>query len=370
MAETNYVMMLTSFLVVGLLGLAFIGAITSANASVTSTISVFNESLASYGAFMANTLAFQPLAVFSSVHTRNETISPSSYSLGTDADTGDDTVTFSGVTQASTLELVAPHANMAAYYPFTSNSPLALDGANGLNNATKNSVSWSSDGKYGGGIVFNDTAGYMNKTNTPSLNLTKNATFIVWAKLANRTNGHSFIEKPTYHQQYEFAIASDSKLALNWRAPDIQTMSSDTALDNATYIGSWHMFAVSVNCNTGEATFYIDAVSDGIKSFNSSQCIGDAAAYTTGELRLGMRSTDQTNNFTGSMDEVRIYNRALSAAEIKEQYDAYAGSPYKADYTYLPSGSVQGTDSVLLYLIPTFVLIALLFMFWKTANGE
>ena len=77
-------------------------------------------------------------------------------------------------------------------------------------------------------------------------------------------------------------------------------------------IGQWSFVAVTLNGTT--LTFYVNNVS------NSLTTAGTPNA-SAGTIYIG----DFGNagyHFNGSIDDVRIYNRALSAAEIKAIYDA------------------------------------------------
>jgi len=214
--------------------------------------------------------------------------------------------------------------SQAGYWKFDVNGS-ALDSSGNGNNGTVSGPVFTTDGKFGGAYIFDGYGDYIQAAYSPSLNITGNMTISLWAKI-NKNISLVFVNKPTYHQQYAFGVEADGKLSMNWRAPDVQAGSADTPLPSS-YIGAWHMYSVVVNCSgavNGIMTFYIDGIANGSRSFNVNQCIGAVSSYTTGALRIGMRSTDQSNNFTGSMDEVRIYNRPLSAAEIQ---DIYTQSP-------------------------------------------
>ena len=61
---------------------------------------------------------------------------------------------------------------------------------------------------------------------------------------------------------------------------------------------------------------------DGVIIANSSTAIS-GIAYQTGDLlKIGRRSAENQSYFAGLIDDVRIYNRALSDAEIKAIYEA------------------------------------------------
>ena len=80
--------------------------------------------------------------------------------------------------------------------------------------------------------------------------------------------------------------------------------------------GEWHHAALVVlegaNLRVPNATLYIDGRADGVNA-------GDDDLYnlTPGEdVSIGRRATSNDRFFPGSIDEVRIFDRALSAAEV------------------------------------------------------
>ena len=68
-----------------------------------------------------------------------------------------------------------------------------------------------------------------------------------------------------------------------------------------------------VTKKSGVVTVYLNGVSDG----SASQTIESA----TGITRIGINKDGSTSPFGGLIDEVRVYNRALSPAEIKRLYN-------------------------------------------------
>ncbi|MBI3413200.1 MAG: LamG domain-containing protein [Candidatus Aenigmarchaeota archaeon] len=87
--------------------------------------------------------------------------------------------------------------------------------------------------------------------------------------------------------------------------------------------GTWHFFAFTANNNTGTSAINIDGI---------ERCTGPANAFTqvAKPLMIGGRSS---NPFSGIIDEVKIYNRALLPAEIKFLYGIKTGdSALVVDY--------------------------------------
>ena len=96
--------------------------------------------------------------------------------------------------------------------------------------------------------------------------------------------------------------------------------------------GNWHHIVVTVSNNT--AAIYVDGSSAGGGSLTYA---GSSSAFG-----IGMVPTD--GFFTGSMDDIRIFNRALSAAEISQFYSVgQATGSYTLTVSDVGSGTVTGT---------------------------
>lgn len=68
--------------------------------------------------------------------------------------------------------------------------------------------------------------------------------------------------------------------------------------------------------NNVRADLYLDGA-----LYANSTTVVDAWHYNgTGDVNIGRRS-DNANYFTGQIDDVRVYNRALSAAEVLTLYN-------------------------------------------------
>jgi len=88
--------------------------------------------------------------------------------------------------------------------------------------------------------------------------------------------------------------------------------SSDTVGNN-----EWHHIVYLRDNTNKRVTFYIDGVQD---SGGWQTYIDSAVASSNNPLRLG-ESASGSQFFDGKLDDVRIYNRALSADEITQLYN-------------------------------------------------
>ncbi|MFB3092022.1 MAG: LamG domain-containing protein [Dehalococcoidia bacterium] len=77
----------------------------------------------------------------------------------------------------------------------------------------------------------------------------------------------------------------------------------------------WNHVAVTYSKTTGLATLYVNGVSV------ASKDVGSFTPQTSTQLHIGRRMSDGYS-FSGLIDEIAIYSRALTAAEIKAIYDA------------------------------------------------
>jgi hypothetical protein len=79
---------------------------------------------------------------------------------------------------------------------------------------------------------------------------------------------------------------------------------------------NWHHVAFTYLALTRVATLYVDGASNGV-----SEALGSAMANTTAQVMVADRELDENHAYLKAyLDETRIYNRALTADEIKQLY--------------------------------------------------
>jgi hypothetical protein len=84
------------------------------------------------------------------------------------------------------------------------------------------------------------------------------------------------------------------------------------------YDTNWHHAVATRNSNT--LTLYVDGV---VQNTNTTFFTGKS--YNSGAVReIGRRGVD-SRTFNGTIDEVKIYNRSLSASEVKAEYNRKLG---------------------------------------------
>jgi fibronectin-binding autotransporter adhesin len=96
--------------------------------------------------------------------------------------------------------------------------------------------------------------------------------------------------------------------------------------------GQWHQVMLTWNTAAGsDQTYYVDGVADG------TQTAGAAWGFDNRQLEIGKSHDDYWKRFNGLMDDVYVFNRALSADEAGLFYSVSSGTVASVDY--LPDAS-------------------------------
>lgn len=186
-----------------------------------------------------------------------------------------------------------------------SNTQSLLDLTNN-NTITSTSLSYATDGS----SYFNGTGDYLNCGNAPSLQLSTAVTISAWVKPYTITSYGNIVAK-NGNLGYRCRINNDNSLW--WYVSGNYCASSAGLVPNNT----WSYITL-----TGDGT--------GLRGFvNGASVCSSANAYaptaaSSGDLYVGCVSIG-AELFNGQIGDVKIYNRALSAAEVKQNFNALRG---------------------------------------------
>ncbi|HUC01691.1 MAG TPA: LamG-like jellyroll fold domain-containing protein [Candidatus Paceibacterota bacterium] len=164
-------------------------------------------------------------------------------------------------------------------------------------------------GSYAG--AFDGSSTYLANTgNNPALVLTNAMTLVAWVKVnASGTDMKVISKRPSYVLTVFSNNIPETEIFIGGTSKDTRSASGGTTLVN----GVWYQLAGTYNGST--LTTYVNGVLDRQISVSGTM---DSTAYV---LDLG-KTADGTNaNFNGLIDDARVYNRALSAAEIAALYN-------------------------------------------------
>jgi uncharacterized protein (TIGR02145 family) len=247
----------------------------------------------------------------------------------------------------------SPLGSYAGYWKFDEGyGTTTFDNSINKNNGTISGAVWTNNGKFGKALGFNGSSSYVDVGHNASLEMgTHDISISAWIK-TNSTSDQAIIYKgggdPTdegYFFWY-YPTNGDLRFYLSDGATRIYPDSDDNLNIND---GNWHHVVVSVN-RSGSVIFYKDGRSVG--SFDiSSSFVGTDITNSGVNLDIGWVPAMV---FNGLIDEVKIYPFALTADEVKMEYNQgkaiVMGSV--SDTSGLAGGSVASNSASAAYCIP------------------
>lgn len=185
----------------------------------------------------------------------------------------------------------------------------------GRNNGTCSGTTcptWNEgNGSVGGGYYF-DGGDYVNINGSveddPDL-----LTISLWAKWKAGSNDAVFGHRNSTTELIQIAITSSTTAIFQLR-------SSGNSLKTITYTGDtskWHYYVGILDVASNSHKFYVDGVLVGTDTTNFGSKTFNSNKQTIGASNDGNYNFD----FNGAIDEVRIYNRSLSASEVLDLYN-------------------------------------------------
>src|SRR5439155_665278 len=189
--------------------------------------------------------------------------------------------------------------------------------ASGNNNAgTVSGATWTTAGRYGSALVFDGTSANVTVANSASLRLTAGMTLEAWVyPTVAPTGWRAVIDK---NVDGYYLMASSSPNNRPTVGGTFTAGNQNTVGPSGLAVATWTHLAATFDGAT--VRLYVNGVQV------ASQAQTAPLAATTGALQIGADGYTG-ENFAGRIDEVRIYNRALSAAEIQTDMNTAVGPP-------------------------------------------
>ena len=216
----------------------------------------------------------------------------------------------------------APSALVAAYN-FNQGSGTVLNDVtgNGNHGTLANGPVWTSAGKYGGALTFDGSNDIVTIAHSSSLNLTTGLTVEAWVRPTVGTNWRTVLmkERPGNLAFGLYANTSGNRPALELATTGVAG-NLEVAGSARLTTNSWSHVAATFDGST--LRLYVNGAQVGSRPA-SGTIVTSASA-----LRIG-GNTIWGEYFRGQIDDVRIYNEALTAAAIQTDMNTpvAAGAP-------------------------------------------
>jgi chitodextrinase len=197
----------------------------------------------------------------------------------------------------------ASSTGLVAAYSFDEGSgAVAHDLSGNGNDATLHNAAWVSAGKYGGAVSLNGTSSIVSVPDSPSLDPTSGLTIEAWVRAASFASSQTLVAKERPGGGFPYGLELDNG------DPSGYTSSGRATAPSALPVKSWQFVATTYD--GANLDVYVGG------SLVASSPLSGALSTSTGQLSIGADSV-WGEYFAGRIDNVRIYNRALSAGELQ-----------------------------------------------------
>jgi hypothetical protein len=246
---------------------------------------------------------------------RGGTTDPRVKDLEGTAMSSDYTWTFSTATTPPPPPPPSPTGPVAAWGFNEGTGTTAADASGNGNGGTLSGPTWTTSGRFGSALTFDGTNDVVIVNDAPALDLTAGMTLEAWVF-------------PTTLSAWRTVLMKESTGGLAWAlyahnnapypAVAVNTGGADRTSNGvqALPLNAWTFLAATYDGST--LRLFVNG------SEVSSTAVGGNLIATAGALRLGGNAV-WGEYFAGRLDEIRIYSRPLTAAEIQADMSAPVG---------------------------------------------
>jgi hypothetical protein len=221
----------------------------------------------------------------------------------------------SGTRNFTTTSNTGGGAGPVAAYSFNEGTGSTVGDTSGNGNTgTIRYASWTNAGRYGKALSFNGSSSYVDLGNPTSLRITGSMTWSAWINAsANPGDDGQIISKSGYGSGWQFKSSPDTGphtfgVAVSRDGNSLTQRYSRTVRS----LNTWYHVAGVYNASARTLDIYVNGVLDnGVLTGT----VPSSQYNPSLNVNIGRRSGGFY--FNGIIDEVRVYNRALSAAEIQ-----------------------------------------------------
>jgi len=201
---------------------------------------------------------------------------------------------------------------LVLHYPYGTAGTVTQDSSSNNNTATLvNGPVWTANGVINGALALDGVDDYVNAGNS-TFDLTEGCTVSSWIYV----NGDGAQQDQVIIQRGIFAFPFIVTLNNHNLQTCVRTVNGTDWLSSDTSLAWGQWYHIAITYESGSRIIYVNGLSDTI---DSTPPTGTLRADTGHDTLVG--SWGDNRFFNGSIDEVRIYNRALAASEVAALYD-------------------------------------------------
>ena len=205
---------------------------------------------------------------------------------------------------------------LVAAYSFNEGTGATVADASGTGNAgTTTSTTWSTSGKNAGALSFNGTSSIVNIPDSASLHLSTGMTLEAWVRPTTVSNAwRDVIYKGNDIYFLEATSTTSSRPAGGITVGTSDTVTYGTA---ALAVNTWTHLALTYD--GANLRLYVNGTQASSAARTGTIATSTNALQIGGDSLFGQR-------FAGLIDDVRVYNNALTAAQITTDMNTAVGA--------------------------------------------
>jgi hypothetical protein len=215
-----------------------------------------------------------------------------------------------------TVSVTTPVSGLVGAWGFNEGAGLtAADGSGNGRVGTIRQAVWTPNGKYGAALSFDGINDWVTVSDHASLDLTTGMTLEAWVKPGAMSGWETILLKERGTGDYSYGLYAHDGAPLDGGAPvpsgnvkaggAFQTLRGNTELQ----AGAWSHVATTYDGATQR--LFVNGVEVASRPQTGPIAVG------AGVLRIGGNNSWTGEFFQGEIDDVRVYNRALSQPEIE-----------------------------------------------------
>ncbi len=225
------------------------------------------------------------------------------------------------ISQSIPARVHASSSGLVASYSFSEGAGTTVTDSSGNgNNGTVSGATWTTTGKYGSALSFNGKSSRVVINDSASLHLSSGMTLEAWVSptivpttwqdVIYKQNDIYFLESGSSNSNHPPAVGA------TFTSHGDQFMAGASSLPAKT----WTHLAATYDGAT--LLLYVNGAQVASRSMSDSLTVSTSALQIGGDAAFGQY-------FKGTIDEVRIYNRALAPAEIQNGHgcSGFSGFP-------------------------------------------
>ena len=237
----------------------------------------------------------------------------------------------SPMTGAATLTATGSSGLVAAFAFDAGSGSAAADASGSGNGGVLSNASWTTAGKYGGALSFNGTSSYVTVADGSSLHLTSGLTLEAWVyPTATVAGSAAIVAKERTAGGLPYGLETSGGVLDGFANSGSTVVASGVS---ALPLNSWTYVTASYDGTT------LRAFVNGVQV--SSAPMSGSLVASADPLRIGADLT-WGEYFTGRIDNVRVYNRALLASEVQSDMNTAVAPPPPPPPPPPPAPPAQG----------------------------